>query len=64
MGTAKIEDSVLKDAKVVAFYKGITLTEYLTEMIRSLVKRGLMRQADQEDERVGGGLTGGACPPR
>ena len=44
VGTAKIEDPVLRDAKIVASYRGITLTEYLTEMIRPLVKRDLIRE--------------------
>lgn len=44
VGTAKIDDQVIRDAKIVASYRGITLTSYLTEMVRPLVKRDLARE--------------------
>ncbi len=38
---AKIDAEVIRDAKIVAAYREITLAEYLSELIRPLVARDL-----------------------
>jgi hypothetical protein len=43
---AKIDASIVRDAKIVAAYRDITLAEYLSELLRPLVARDL--KAEQE----------------
>jgi hypothetical protein len=43
----KIDATVLHEAQVVAASKGIPVAEYLSELLRPLVKRDLLRQAKE-----------------
>lgn len=38
---AKIDAEIVKDAKIVAAFRGIALAEYLSEALRAIVKRDL-----------------------
>jgi hypothetical protein len=50
--TAKIDVEVLRKARVVASFKGLTLAEYLSETLEPIVDRQLKEEMDAEAKRT------------
>ena len=44
---AKIDAKIVRDAKIVAAYRDITLAEYLSELLRPLVARDLKGEQER-----------------
>jgi hypothetical protein len=51
---AKVDAQVVADAKVIAAFRGIPLAEYLTDVLRPIVKRDLEAEMAKRQRRPKG----------
>lgn len=60
--SAKIDAAVLRDARLVAGYRGITIAEYLSEVLAPIVEKDLIKEQEKDMERRRAKGAGGKPP--